>query len=1123
MKLLSGLILLGTCLCAQSDRGTITGTVTDPAGAVVPGATVTATEITTNVASRTLTSSEGVYTIPYLRSGTYRVEAELRGFKKSARTGVTVDAAATVRADLQMELGTVTEQVEVQAAATQLRQDSAVVSQQMATQTILALPLSTQTIGRNPLSFAFLTPGVHGDAFDNFKVGGGSANGVEMLMDGLSVSHNTRNLQWEGLSPEAVAEFRVLTNAFEAEYGHTTGGLLSFVSKSGANAYHGSFYHFLRNNEFDARGAVARFPTVNRHNNFGATVGGPVKMPGLYDGKDRTFFFANYEGFRFRAGPPSSFSTLPTPAMQRGDFSGNLDARGALIPIYDPATTQSVGGRLVRTAFPTNTIPANRISRVGRNVVGFLPALTFPDRLTNNFANFGRTSRNIHQSAGRIDHSLSDAQRLSWSFTQRYRRTAPPQGPIPYPWPSGFTGDSQDSYYTRLVWDRVWRPNLVSQLSIGYNRNQLYEKAITLGEDWGGKLQIPNLVPLNVPTLQFSEYPQLGVEKDYQKYETTKLAAGSVSWVRGKHSLKFGADGRDKRMAARLFNDQVGTFTFRPTQTGLPGGGGGNSFASLLLGAVNNGFFRPAPYPVTGYPVPYFAAYIQDSWKATRRLTVNLGLRWDVTVPVTEDHGRMSHLDLGLPNPGAAGRPGGLVFYGSGPGRKGTKRPYDTSWNDFGPRLGVAFSLDDQTVIRAGYGLFFQPNQVPGLSNISAAGFFGNATFNTPDNGVSPAFQLDNGFPQDFLRAPFIDPTFLNGQGASTSFPHNGEPAYVNQWNFGIQRQFGRDFLMEATYAGSSAVGSISNKHNYNQAPSTRLSLGNLLLQNLSSDAARTAGIPTPYAGFSGTVAQALRPFPQFLNIGEFFEKDGHTTYHSLQVKAEKRMSEGLTFLLAYTWSKNLVNADYPLNGGTIFGFGFPQDNADARADKAISPTDLPHRLVLSWVWELPFGPGKRWAAGPLHHLAGGWQIAGVFAYQNDFPLRFTTNVPNQVFGGAIRPNVAPGAAFRAPVAGESFDPFRDRYIHTGFLTLPAAFTFGNAAFNYNYRGFASYSEDIALEKSFRFSEQWRLVLRGEAFNLLNRVRWGAPATNVSNANFGQISGQGNAARTLQVGAKLRW
>lgn len=947
------------------------------------------------------------------------------------------------------------------------------------------------------------------------------------MIDGLGASINTRNNNLEGPGPDSIAEFKVITNSFDAEYGHTTGALITFVTKSGTNQVHGNFYEFLRNNEFDARGAVLAAPTVNRQNNFGATVGGPISIPGLYSGKDRTFFFAAYEGFLFRGGPSGSFLTLPTAAMQQGDFSGLVNAQGTLVGIYDPATTATVGGRLVRNPFPGNVIPRNRFSSVANNLLKYFPSLTYPDRLANNILTTGRVVRNIHQTNGRVDHSFSPKDKLSGSFSQRYRRTdaAALASPLPYPFSSQFTGDNQDTYFVRIVYDRIWKPNVVSQIRAGYNRNHIFETAITHGEDWSGKLGIPNLDVVNFPTFTFAEYPQFGVEKDYHKFEVTKLAAASLSWVTGAHSFKFGADYRDQRMMPRLFNDRVGTFAFRPTETGNPGAGEGNSFASLLLGLVDNGLFRPPPYSVTGYTTPYFAAFAQDSWKVSRRLTVNYGLRWEVQVPFSEVYGRMSMLDLSLPNPGAANYPGALAFYGFGAGRLGTNKIWDTYWGQVGPRLGVAWSLNDKTVVRSGYSLFFQPNNISGLSNISANGFFGLAQYVSPDNGVTQSFQIDRGFPQDYLRAPSMDPAFINGLGGSTTFTSNGKPAYVSQWNFSIERQIGNTFLIDVTYAGSSAVGSISGKHSFNQVPAKYLSLGPLLQQNVNSDAARAAGIRVPYAGFTGTVAQALRPYPQFQTISDFFEKDGHTTYHSLQVKAEKRYSMGLSFLAAYPWSKNLVNADYPLSGGSgLFALGAPQDNADYRADKSFSPNDIPHRLVASYIYELPFGRGKRFSfSGPLNQLLGGWQISGVFSYQNAFPLRFTTSLTNPVFGGPIRPNVTNGTPFRASTAGETFDPFKDNYISPGLMTLPPAYTFGNTAFNYNLRGFASYNEDFMLAKIFHVGERLRFELRGESFNAFNRVVWRAPSTNVSASDYGKISGQGNTPRTIQVGLKINY
>jgi len=298
-----------------------------------------------------------------------------------------------------------------------------------------------------------------------------------------------------------------------------------------------------------------------------------------------------------------------------------------------------------------------------------------------------------------------------------------------------------------------------------------------------------------------------------------------------------------------------------------------------------------------------------------------------------------------------------------------------------------------------------------------------------------------------------------------------------------------------------------------------------LLQLGVTEGGAQAAGIAIPYAGFTGTVAQALRPYPQYQGIGQFYEKDGHTTYHSLQLKAEKRYSSGLNLLAAFTWSKNLVNADYPLNGGnSLFGLATPQDNANYRDVKGFSPNDIPKRFVVSYIYELPFGKGKRFSfEGPMNLLLGGWQVSGIYAYQNALPLRFTTNVTNPVFGGGIRPNVTTGVPFRAAMASDKFDYTKDNYISPGFMRLPTSFTFGTAALNYNFRGFASYNEDMALVKNFRIKERFRCEIRWEAFNALNRVVWGGPATNVSAANFGKVSGQGNSPRVMQMGLKITY
>ncbi|PYV37250.1 MAG: hypothetical protein DMG09_15220, partial [Acidobacteria bacterium] len=974
----------------QTDRGTITGTVTDVSAAVVTSAKVTATNTATGFEFETKTSQAGVYTIPQVTVGVYRITVEQAGFKKSVQASVTVPLGQTVRVDVILQVGEASETVEVVAEAPLLKPDTSELGTTISNQQLDDLPLSLTGEQRSPATFIRLVPGVVGrgsssvsnpEAIFATAVNGGQTLSLEIQLDGAAIlgSNLPGDLRILGFPVDAVQEFKVNTNNFAAELGRTGGGVTSFTLKSGTNSIHGSVYEYFRNEVLNANGffrnqvpanpATGKAPrTINKQNEYGFTLGGRIV-------RDKTFAFGYFNGFRYSRGPSSSLISVPTASFKSGDFSSLRDNSGNLIPIYDPATTRSDGqGGFTRDAFPGNVIPANRISSVAKAIQAFLPDPNQPGNLLNYLATAG-TGTSTDQWGFKVDHAFSTKNKINFSLAHSFyedRGFAAFTGPMAG---GGITSDP--IWVTRLSDDWFIRPNIVNHATVAYNRNN---NNFLPREPTQGCPQQIGLKGVNqgsiCPVVNITSFGQYGPGGVSIVPENGWNFVDYVTWISGKHTYKFGFDIRANGDNTFSNNRDAGYFTFNNLETALPGGSStGFGYASFLLGAADLGEAWTYGTGSVGNRARYYALFAQDDYKVTARLTLNLGLRWDIQMPRYEVVNRFATFDPALPNPGAGNHLGAIRF------ATPEQRTFaDTDWKQLGPRFGLAYRVNDKTVVRGGYGIYYSAGGAV-LPNGHLLGFLmGYSSANNVaslDGGVTPAFYLDQGFPADrFPRPPFISPTVVNGGTPYYMAPQDAHGPYIQNWNLNIQREIPASILVDAAYVGSKGTRLVSNLTQPNQLPVEYLRLGNLLFENINSPAAQAAGIPLPYPGLNGSVGQALRPYPQYLSITRPYQSEGHSTYHAFQLKSQKRFSQGLTFLVSYTASKVLTDTESQL--GVPFSIA-AQDNFNRKAEKSISQNDYPHNLVFSYSYDLPFGPGKKWASGGgvMGKVVGGWKLNG--------------------------------------------------------------------------------------------------------------------------------------------------
>lgn len=1147
--------LAAALVYAQSERGSITGIITDASGANIANAPVKVINQATNATERIFTSSAGEYNAANLAPGVYRIEVSTPGFRAFIEDGVTVTAGSTVRIDARLQVGQISESVEVNAQAAELQTENAKISTAVENKMVDDLPLVVGGAMRSPFDLVSVASDSKGSG-TTLSIGGGQAASWSATLDGIPVNTNRSADAGETayLTPsvESITEFAVDTNGFKAEYGQAGGGVITFASKSGTNQLHGSAYEFLRNDDFDARGFFAPTRSIYKQSDFGASVGGPVIIPKVYHGKNKTFFFLSYEGFRNRLGANGSVLTVPTPEMYQGDFSKWVNNKNQLIPIYNPLSTTGSpsGSGFVRTPFAGNIIPQSMFSQVSVSMIPYAQSVT-PNRagivpgtfsyVNNNYlTNGGDSESPTDKGSMRVDQNFGSNHHVSFFYNRTRNNQLPgPAGPsgLPEPLYNGQVTQYDAALY-RASWDWSASPTLFNHFSFGDNKFSKNSYSPNVGGNW--KTCIPNAVDckVNFPNVTFTEFTGWGSTAYNGTSQPSWSFQDALSWIHGAHTLKFGYS-FDHQVADGFGQQNIaGNAGFSFLETGVPGVTSftsGSSFASFLLGAANTGATEtirnlPQTYAYNGF-------YAQDDWRVTSKLLVNLGVRYEYTSPPVAGGNQYSNFSPTAPNPAVNNYPGALVFAGSGPGRSGQSSLVPGYYGAIGPRLGLAYSLDSKTTIRVGAARSFSRVTVVASSS-HYAGFIGQYAFASSDNGVTPAFYWDKGLPP-YPLPPQINPSFSNNTNVDYWNGQNATRAPEDDnWTLSLQRQISSSTVVEADYNAVVGVHLQSGIQNVNQVPMSTVNaliakLGatqtiNLLNSSITSAAAVAAGIPIPYANFTNpavqqnmSVAQALRPYPQYLTVDTSQsggDKSGHSNYQALVLKLNRRLSNGLTAQLSYTFSKLLTDSDtYYANAG------FAEDNGNRRIEKSIGAYDQTHTVKLNTVYELPFGKGRRWLThGFVNQVAGGWRLSAIQVYASGYPIGVTVNAPIAIFNGTNRPQIT-NYNWMSTWSG-NFDPNKDTYLNAADFPAQVPGVLGNATrLNPLVRGFPNLNENVGLSKSFAMTERLKLDFRAEAFNLLNRTVFSSPNTNLNSSAFGIVSGQSNSPRDMQLALKLYW
>lgn len=1184
-------------MLAQEFRGTINGRVTDATGAGVPAATVVATNVGTAEESRATTSQEGDYTVPFLKPGKYNIGVEAAGFKHVSRENIEVRVNDRVTVDFSMEVGAVTENLVVTAAAPLLEETTASRGAVLDNLRVTELPLS----GRNPINFTNLTPGVmfngnpqftrpfdNGDNI-NFSINGGLRQTNSYMLDGTpdeavtdTAGDRTRgNLNIAYIpTVDAVQEFRVVTNFYDAQYGRTGGGIINITTKSGVNEFHGTVYEFLRRYQLDAN-SIANNSTVNSQfpngrprygvdpvtgenlgghklDQYGTHLTGPVRIPGLYDGRNKTFFSFGVENY-VESTPSPQLTNVPSMAMRQGDFSG------VGVPIFDPQSIvanpnfdasrgeSATNSRFIRQQFPGNIIPQNRFSRVGQAILNAYPQPNTgtPGAAFNNFiASPNLSEDHFRNWIGRVDQNFGDKVRMFFRYGHN-RRDQVDNGA------NGYTGPGQDAQdpLVRLndnaVVDSVvvLSPSTILNLRGGYTRfiQAAYRQSVT-GIDitqFGFPAGFANSRFTNQPPrIEVDQYPAWGARNPSQNTTNLLSFVPSVSLIRGKHSIKVGGDIRDIRPNTKggSFLWGSGQFTFNNSFTSrVPGfgDGSGSAMASLLLGYPTGGTVQYVPE--LAYRWGYYGLYVNDDFKVSNRLTLNLGLRWDMEGVPTERYNRMnagfgynqaSPLAAAVRGANAADCPacanlqGGLLFVD-----QNNRTPFKNDLNNWQPRIGAAYRLFSNTVLRGGYGIFYLPEASYGGS----AGFASDTPFIATQGGGIDAYRpfntLDNPYP-----AGFIAPTDAS-QGLSTFLGRNiifGNPdrkiGYVHSYSFGLQHQLPGNIVIDASYVGSRTLSVNTNSNQAGGARNLNVPTVSQLNQARQDSNFFNAQVTNPFAGllpgtgFNGSTIsrrQLLLPYPQFGSVQVALEPVGKLWYDSFQLQVEKRYSAGLTLVGSYTFSKNLEALSF-LN------------DQDAEPAKVIAATDRPHRFVVSGVYQLPFGRGRKlgsnWNRG-IDAVAGGWEYNFIGTLQSGTPLNLpgawdmvgnpalSSQSFNQYFNGCMQ---TLSGQLRQPNAAHSgFEPcttpvFRQRDTATTLRTIPLR----TGAIRNPWAN----QWDMSIVKNFGITERFKAQFRAEGFNVFNTPIRPEPNTDPNSTQFGFVSAnQRNFPRQVQLGFKLNF
>jgi hypothetical protein len=1153
-------VSLSQVLPAQETRGIILGRVLDSSGAVIPGVAIRATNTATNVSVAGQSNAEGNYELPFLIPGTYRITAEITGFKTFIREEIEVRIADRVTIPIIMEVGQISDQVTVTGETPLLESASASLGQVIDQRRVAELPIAHG----NPYLLITLSPGVahtQNPGLDQpyapthivgYAMDGVRANRSEITLDGAP--NTALNHRWgagdlmAGYTPPAdiVQEFKVQTATFDASVGHSQGGVTSITLKTGGNQLHGTAYHSLQdpglnsNLFFANRSGQPKAPYD--YNRWGGSATGPVWLPRLYNGKDRTFFSYGYEGIDLGEPVGAAYGqgvlTVPTMKERSGDFSDLLQL-GSNYQIYDPSTrAAAAGGRYTIQPFPGNIIPASRISPIAKNILSYYSepnAPGTPDGLNNLIRVNDLEVLDYYNHVVRIDHNLSEKHRIYGRYNTYHR----------------FSNRSDSGWFRNMVqggdsdwtqqsfsFDDVYNfnPTMFLNLRYSFYRLQIEQtpNPASIGFDLtslGFPQSYANAIPPEVrafPTITSPDF--VGTPNNWWKYPThNQTFEGNFAAIKGAHTWRFGADARQYRnFQYEPHNASTGLFEFGTAWTrgpfdNSPSAPKGQGTASMLLGLPTGGRVdRKASFASQS---TVYSLYVQDDWKVSRNLTLNLGLRYEVEGPVTErfnrsvrgyDFATASPLDAAVranyarsPIPDLATSQfrltGGLTFAGVG-GQPRTL--FNRDVNNFMPRIGVAYALGAKTVLRAGYGLFYGPlgNQRRDVIQLG----FSQSTSLVPslDNGMTFRAPLANPFPDGILEPAGASEGLMTFAGRSIEFfNENPKAPFQQRWQFGFQRELPQRVLLELSYVGNYGS-SLETTRDFRPLPVDYLSRSVFRDQPVIDHL--TTNVPNPFSGLlpgTGLAGQSVsRAYmlsgPEYMHFTGMTSTDyeGYSTYHSLQAKTERRFAAGWTVNAAYTWSK-AMQATSRLNGYL------------SPLEYVISDQDRAHRVVVSGIWELPLGRGKRWlnSGAVVDKFVGGWQVQGVYTGQGGAPLGFG----NVLYVGDVHDITLPQGQRKVEqwfnTAG--FERNSARQLSFNYRTFPSRLS--------DVRSDGTNLWDLSVMKNTRINERYSIQFRAEFLNALNHANFAPPNTSPTSSAFGQVTAQRGFPRRLQMTTKF--
>ncbi|MFN7937468.1 MAG: TonB-dependent receptor [Bryobacteraceae bacterium] len=1119
-------LLIAASAWGQSFTASVLGNVTDSSGAGVPNALIVATNVATNTKIEARSDATGRYVVATLPPGTYTLEASASGFKKFSRGGIELAVQQQARVDIALAVGELSETVTVEGQVSTIETSSSTIGKVVSNKAILNLPLNS----RNIYSLIYLTPGVAGSIGNNYNsmsysVNGARASMMDTLIDGATASHPTVQ-GYSGISAfpsvDAIGEFKVLGANFQAEYGRTAGSVLNVVYKSGTNDYHGTLYEFLRNSKLDANTCYNNLRGVDlasfKRSQYGGTFGGPIK-------RDKTFFMSSYEGLRQRSFS-SRTATVPTELERAGDFTRTFAGANNPVLIYDPFTTRAnPAGGFIRDAVPGNIIPASRQNPVARNIVRYYPLPNTPGAAFTNANNYylqGSSVLDIDQIDGRFDHNFTANHRLFVRYSYRNQDDVPA---VLFPQEIAMAEDriNQRNRMHNGVVDYTMTPNATTIVSIRgayarslyfYENQGLGFKASSLGlpaalDTAGGLTMFPRFAA--------GGYVGLGnTDNRYNAFMTYTLAA-SVTKILGAHTWKAGYDGRLIRVNNRESRSTSGDFSFAAGFTQGPNpntaaANRGNSLASMFFGTGTGSLIQN--FKDAAAQSIYTALYVQDDWRVTNKLTVNLGVRYDLDTPRTERYDRMNYFDPFAKSPlsstpGYSNLTGGLVFVGVN-GQPRSQYIMDT--NNLAPRIGFAYQASKNTTIRGGWGNIFAISLQQAHGTVGPFGFRTQQPWVSSIDGITPNDLLNNPYPRGFDAPPGASQGLLTQAGANIQAPvRETLTPYSPQWNLNIQRNLPSQVLLEVAYVGTRGLQLSRNDEGgltLNQLDPSLMALGSRLNETVDN----------PFFGKvnNGVLAnprisraQLLRPYPQFTDVIPLYSTGASSNYHALQVSFNKRFSKGFQFDGSYTWAKAIQEDLSHANSYNILW------------SRSLASYDIAHRFVVSYIYELPFGRGRQfghdWSTVP-NWIFGGWQMNGFTTLQSGTPLSISANNVAGIFNSR---GLANNNGQSAKLTGDVHDRL-NRYFDTSVFSQPAAFTFGNTQpSSPDLRSPSVRNWDLSVFKDFPVREAWRLQFRAEAFNAFNTVRFGSPNTTVTSNQFGQVTTQSNSPRQLQFALKL--